>query len=198
MKYLAAFALGSALAAPAFAGGMNTPVEEPVIAPVTYEPEAPNGDWSGAYGGVQLGYGDVDSNGAGLNGNGAIGGVHLGYRMDYGNFVGGVELDHDRSNIDLGAAAGDLDHVTRLKLQAGYDMGRTLIYGTGGLAHAKATVGGAGLSDNGWFLGAGVDYQVTDQWVVGGEVLQHRFTDFDGSGVRLDATTAKVKVSYRF
>jgi outer membrane immunogenic protein len=199
MKIYTIFAAATLLGAPAFAGGLADPVPEPVIAPVQETVVSTDGDWGGAYVGAQLGYGDVDSNGAGLDGDGAIGGVHAGYRFDYGQFVAGVELDYDVANIDLGTGAGDtLDSVARLKLMAGADLGRTLVYGTAGAAYAEATVGGATLNDNGYFVGLGADYALSDQWSVGGEYLFHKFDNFDGSGVDLDAQTLKAKVSFSF
>jgi outer membrane immunogenic protein len=199
MLSLTAGSLMALIAVPALAGGPVTPAPEPVPVVVAPAPVATGGDWSGFYGGVQLGYGDVGSDGAGLDGNGAIGGVHAGYRYDFGTAVIGGELDYDIANMDLGATAGDeLENVARLKLQAGYDAGRTLIYGTAGGARASASVGGADLSDNGWFAGIGADFAVTDRITVGGEVLRHQFDDFDGSGVDLDATTATARVSLRF
>ncbi len=187
------------MGAPAFAGGLGDVAPEPVLAPVE-APIAtrPDGDWAGGYVGAQLGFGDVDSNGGGLDGDGAIGGVHAGYRFDYGQFVAGAELDYDIANIDIGAADDTLDSVARLKLIAGADLGRTLIYGTAGAAYAEATVGGATRSDNGVFAGLGADYALSDQWSVGGEYLMHKFDDFDGSGVDLDVQTLKAKVSFQF
>lgn len=199
MKTIAALIATAAISAPAFAGGPVTAVEEPVIVPAAEPYVAPGLDWSGAYVGAQLGYGDVDSNGAGLDGNGALGGVHAGYRWDLGSWVAGAELAYDKASIDLGAVAGDeLDSVTALKLTAGREIGNSLVYGTLGAAHANASVGGADLSENGLVYGLGFDYAINDRWTVGGEVLQHNFDDFDGSGVDIDATTAKVKVGLRF
>lgn len=183
---------------PALAGGMTTPVEEPMVYAELAPVIAPSADWSGGYVGAQLGYGDVNSNGAGLDGNGAIGGVHAGYLMDFGQFVTGAELSYDTSNIDLGAAGDTLDSVARLKLIAGYDLGRTMIYGSAGVARASATLGGVGQSDNGYFVGLGADYALTDQWTFGGEVMAHRFNDFAGTGVKLEATTIQAKIAYRF
>jgi outer membrane immunogenic protein len=199
MKTIAALIVTSALVTPALAGGPTTPVPEPEVIAVP-EPFVPAGmDWSGAYAGAQIGYGDVDSNGGGLDGYGALGGVHAGYRWDMGNFVAGAELTYDTSAIDLGAAAGDeLDDVAALKVTAGREFGRGLVYGTLGAAYASASVGGADLSDNGYLYGLGMDYAITDRVTVGGELLQHRFNDFDGSGVDLDATTLKAKVALRF
>lgn len=192
---LAAVAAGFAL--PSFAGGLTEPVPEPVIvaaAPIY----APTADWSGAYVGAQIGYGDISSDPAGLDGNGVIGGVHAGYLYDFGQFVAGAELDYDKTNIDLNAGGDQLDDVARLKLIAGADLGKTLVYATGGAARASATIGGVDRSDNGYFLGLGATYAVSDQWTVGGEVLGHRFNDFDASGVDLKATTVTARVSYRF
>lgn len=197
MKTVAILLASVTLAMPAFAGGMATPEPEPeIMAAPAYV--APSSDWSGFYAGAQLGYGDVDSNGGALDGNGNLYGVHAGYRWDFGQYVAGAELDWDSADIDLGAAGDTLDDVARLKLMAGADLGRALVYGTAGAAQASATVGGVGLSDTGYFYGAGVDYSVNDRWAVGGEVLQHNFSDFDGSGVDLDATTVSARVSLRF
>lgn len=183
---------------PAFAGGLTAPIEEPVVYAEPAPVLAPSADWGGGYVGAQVGFGDVNSNGAGLDGNGAIGGVHAGYLMDFGQFVTGAELSYDSSNIDLGGAGDTLDSVARLKLIGGYDLGRTLVYGSAGVARASATVGGADLSDNGYFVGLGADYALTDQWTLGGEVMAHRFNDFAGTGVKLEATTVQAKIAYRF
>ena len=199
MKTYILIAAASLLSAPAFAGGLNDVAAEPTV--VAYDAPvqaSTGGDWSGAYVGAQIGYGDLKSNGAGLDGNGAIGGVHAGYRVDMGQFVAGAELDYNAANIDLGAAGNTLDNVAHLKLIGGYDLGRTLIYGTAGAAYAEATVGGAALKDNGYFGGIGVDYAISDQFTVGGEYLMHKFNNFDGSGTNLDVNTLTAKVSFKF
>ena len=198
MKSFAVLIASLALATPVLAGGPTVTEPEPMIA-VPVQPMAPAVlDWSGFYAGLQLGYADVGSNGGGLDGNGLLGGIHGGYRWDLGQFVVGTELDLDYANVDLGRSVGTLDDVTRLKLIGGTKFGNSLLYATAGAAYASATVGGANLSDDGWFLGAGLDVAVTDRWSVGGELLQHQFGNFDGSGVDLDATTIKAKVSFRF
>lgn len=199
MKTIAALIATAAISAPAFAGGPIAVAEEPVIVPAAEPYVAPGLDWSGIYAGAQLGYGDVDSNGGGLDGYGWLGGVHAGYRWDLGNWVAGTELTWDKADIDLGATAGNkLDSVAALKLTAGREIGNSLVYGALGVAQANATVGGADLSDNGLVYGLGFDYAVNERWTVGGEVLEHNFDDFDGSGVDLDATTVKAKVAMRF
>ena len=198
MKTIAAVLASLSLAFPAMAGGPTTATPEPIVTPDITPAPAASFDWSGLYVGAQLGYGDVGSSSGTLDGSGTLGGVHAGYRWDFGSFVAGAEFDYDMASIDLGATGDTLDDVARLKLSGGAEFGNALVYGTTGIARAGATVGGSELGDNGYFLGAGVDYAITDQWVLGAELMQHRFDDFGGSGVDLDATTLKARVSLRF
>jgi opacity protein-like surface antigen len=197
MKSIAAFVLTAAIAGPALAGGPTVVEPEPVI-PAPVAPVIASADWSGFYAGAQLGYADVDSNGAGLDGNGFLGGIHGGYRWDLGQFVVGTELDYDWFDVDLGGTTGSLDEVGRLKLIGGAEVGNSLIYATTGPAYAKATVGAASLSDDGWFYGAGLNYAINDRMTIGGELLQHNFDDFDASGVDIDALTATARLGFRF
>lgn len=198
MKTLTNIALISMLASPALAGGPVIPAEEPYIEPVVETQQRADGNWGGFYAGGQLGYGDLNGTGTTLDGNGALGGVHAGYRMDYGQYVMGAELAYNASKIDLATAGDELDRIARLKLIGGYDLGRTLVYGSVGAAHAKATVGGASLSDTGYTVGIGADYALTDQWTIGAEVMHDKFDNFDNSGTDLSGTSAQLKVGFRF
>ncbi len=195
MKYLASLALASSLAAPAFAGGLTAPEPEPMVTPVIAVPVT--ADWSGFYAGAQLGYGDVSSDTAGVEGDGAIGGLHAGYRYDFGQFVAGAELAYNSADIDLGTGS-KLNDLTQLKFTGGYDLGSTLIYGTVGASHANADLGGVGYSDTGYLVGVGMDYAINDAWTVGAEFTHNRFDNFDGTGSDIRANVAQVKVGYRF
>lgn len=190
----------------AMAGGLTEPAA-PAPAPIVPAPIVAAGyDWSGFYAGAQLEYGDVDADttaGAdAAEGDGVLYGIFGGYRYDLGNFVVGVELDLNMADIDLedpaGADAGTLDAVYRLGAEVGYDAGPALIYGTAGVAMATATIGGTEYDDNGYFYGAGVDYLLTDQIVLGAEVLQHEFEEFDSSGLDVSATTFGISAAFRF
>ena len=198
MKTIAAVVATLAIASPALAGGPTIITDEPVITQSYAPAPVATLDWTGMYAGVQLGHISVDSDGAGLDGSDLVAGVHGGYRWDFGGFVAGAELDYDLTSLDLETEGDTLDSVARLKLQGGAEFGNSLIYATTGLARADATVGGLEMSDNGYFLGAGLDMAITDRWTLGGEILQHRFSDFDGSGIDLDATTIKARVALRF
>lgn len=126
-KYLGSAAISALLAAPAFAGNLQEPVVEPIIAaPVQVQPIS---DWTGFYLGAQAGYGDLSSSGAGfvvdpaaapvpetaplsvgsegdygfrntgLDLSGGLGGVHAGYMYDMGQWVLGAELDYDWADL---------------------------------------------------------------------------------------------------
>ena len=166
-------------------------IEAPVYTPAPVETYT-GGDWTGFYAGGQLGYADIDGTGA-ADGSGGTYGVHGGYNYDFGQFVLGGEVDYDKLDIDLGGAA-TADSVARLKLKAGYDLGKTMIYATAGAARADTSLG----SENGDFYGLGVAYKVNDQFTMGGEVLEHSFDDIAGSGVGADATTFTLRGSYNF
>ncbi|QCO54786.1 porin family protein [Pseudorhodobacter turbinis] len=195
MKLFTSFALATALAAPAaFAGGLTEPTPEPMITPVVVTPVT--GDWTGFYAGGQLGYGDMSSNTAGVDGDGAIGGLHAGYRHDFGQFVAGAELAYNGSNVEVMGNKGK--NLTQLKLMGGYDMGRTLVYGTVGAAHAKVETAGGNRSDTGWLAGVGVDYAINDVWTVGAEYTHNRFDDFDNSGTDAKGNLVQLRVGYRF
>ncbi len=179
----------AAIAAPAFAGSPTTPPADPVIAaPVV--PVATSGDWTGAYGGLSLGYADTSTTGA--SDSGALYGLSMGYDYDLGNWVMGGGIDYDWTDLNLGGA--NVDNVARLKLRAGYDMGNGLLYGTGGMAKAYTSVG----DDTGWFAGLGYEHKLTQNVSLGGEVLYHQFDDFAGTGNDIDATTIAIKTNYRF
>ena len=83
-------------------------------------------------------------------------------------------------------------------MRAGYDAGQTLIYAVGGWAYADAEIFGQDYSDNGWLVGAGVDYKFNTNMTIGGEVLYHSWDDFDDTGIDLDATTVAARVGYSF
>ncbi|MEQ6203773.1 outer membrane beta-barrel protein [Sulfitobacter sp. HNIBRBA2951] len=181
------------MAGTAMAGNLNEVAVEPApVAVPVYTDTGLGGDWNGFYGGLNLGYGDINGSGD-ADGDDTTYGLHAGYDYDFGRYVVGAELEYDKADIDLNGAA-DVDSVTRLKLRGGYDFGRTLVYATAGAAHLQTSIG----DDTGSFIGAGVAYQVNDSFTVGGEVLEHRFDDIGGSGVDADATTFNLRASYNF
>jgi outer membrane immunogenic protein len=183
----------------AMAGGPAQPTMEPLIAP----PPAPmvqvaDSNWTGFYTGMSLGYGKFEAGGGNQNGGATVGGIDLGYRYDFGKAVVGGELSYDMNDIGGTGSANSINNTTGVKLLAGVDLGRTLVYASVGASEANATVGGTTGTDNGYFGGIGADYLLTDKWTIGGELQSHRYDNFDNSGVDLKDTSLEMKIGFRF
>lgn len=153
-------------------------------------------DWTGGWGGIRLGYGDVDV--GGTPGDGALYGLGAGYDYDFGDWVLGGVVNYDWSDIGLDGGVGTIDSVARVGIRAGADMGQSLLYATAGAAQAEATVGGTGYSDTGWYAGIGAEYLLSGGFSLSGELLTHKFDDFDGTGLDVDATTLTLGANFRF
>lgn len=183
------------VAAPALAGNTLPPADDtPVAAPV-YAPATPN--WTGLYGGAQLGYNNLDSNISG-NDDSIIGGLIVGYDYDFGEFVLGGGLDYDFTDATVSEAPNPsvtLENIFRAKLRAGYKLGDGLIYGTGGYAMGFTDNLG---DDDGYFIGAGYETMVTDNFSLGGELLYHEFDNFNGSNADVEPTTVQLRGTFRF
>jgi outer membrane immunogenic protein len=197
-----ALALGLGLGAPAFAAGFETPVNAaPVAAPVIATPVMQtnsNPDWSGFYGGLSLGYGDVTGSSViGDDMNGPVYGLFGGYNHDFGSVVLGGEIEYTGSDITDDSIGLDVESVLRGKVRLGYDAGQFLPYAVVGAAQLTTT-GAIDDKDDGYLYGFGVDYAFADNMVFGAEVLQHEFEDYTGSGIDVSATTVAARVSFRF
>ena len=199
-KYLGSAAISALLAAPAFAGNLQEPVVEPIIAaPVQVQPIS---DWTGFYVGGQLGYGEAS--GADEDVSGGLGGLHAGYLYDLGQWVIGGELDYDWADMSdtFGGVEVKVDEIARLKLIGGYDLGNGLLYATAGAFNANLNASGGSLEtnvdDNGWLAGIGYKHKFTENWVGGVEALYHKASDFDDSGEDLKIKTLTARISYKF
>lgn len=186
------------LGAPALAGGLAPVVADPVIA--APPPVVAERGWTGPYAGVQLGWGWASIQESGdpdIDGDGYVAGVHIGYNHDFGNFVGGIELDYNAADIefDNGDPDATITSLAHLKLRGGFDAGRTLFYLAGGVARAKAD---GGASGTGPFYGLGVEHRFTDRMSGGLEYLMHDFDDFYSGGINLDVRTLQARVSFNF
>lgn len=199
------FFLTSCLFAQAgFAGGLSDPIiPDPVIALIVNPL-----DW---YIGLQAGVADGDVAADEGNGeidtltlSGPIYGVHAGVQRRFGSVTAGIEIDYNASSVEFEddgvISDAEMETLAHLKLRAGTDVGPAFVYGTAGLAYASLAVAAPAdeASDTAPFFGFGVDAMITQNVSVGGEVLLHRFEDFDGTGADMDFTTAMLRVSYHF
>jgi outer membrane immunogenic protein len=147
----------------AFAADLSQPSYNPP--PQSYA--APAWTWTGAYAGLQGGYGWGSGT---VSGSGWIGGAYAGYNLQTNqNFVVGIEGDISATT----KAHNSWDGTFRGR--AGYAWDRNLAYGTAGVA-----VGGLSDSPNpsatktGWVAGIGLEHAFADN--VTGRV-EYRHTD---------------------
>ena len=150
-------------------------------APVVY---APVFTWTGAYVGVNAGYGWGKVKGASAyfdDPTGFVGGAQIGanYQVPNTAFVLGAEADIQYSGIEgkangpgfnaLGDAKQQVEWFGTLRPRAGFALDRTLLYVTGGLAYGNQKLSIPGYSsgsstDVGWTAGAGAEYAFTNNF----------------------------------
>lgn len=194
----AVLAATTILAAGAQAASLVDPVVE--AAPVTEAPaETEAHDWTGFYSGVQLGFANVISQTgqlAPLDGDGAFVGVHAGYDYDFGDIVVGGEIDYDKMDITLGAFQTPvIESMARIKLKVGYDLGKTMIYATGGAVQADTDK----VTESGSFLGLGVTHRINKKYSVGAEFLNHQIDEIGNNlGNDISVNTFSLRGSMRF
>lgn len=209
----------TALAAPAFAADPMTDL------PMT----APGFDWTGYYAGLQAGYGWGQSDISVTEGapfsitpsiDGGFVGGHVAGLWQFDQAVLGAVADLNYSMIDGTAVSGlgstfgtDIKWFGSVDAKAGFAMNRLLVYGIGGLAFAgieTSQVAGAAFASTrtnvGWTVGAGVDYALTDKFIVG---AQYRYYDFGSEHYDVAApfndrdqnvklNTVGINLSYKF
>jgi outer membrane immunogenic protein len=155
-------------------------------------------DWSGFYLSVQGGWGWADQHledGAGLDDelalNGGFFGPVIGYQKQFNNWVIGAEVEANWSDIDgqdslsgaVGRTFGGVEIFGSAGAKLGFGWNRALLYATGGVSGAETDTlqrnGPASDEDHaasfGWMAGAGVDFALRPNVVLG---LQYRHYDF--------------------
>lgn len=220
MKILTGLLLSSVVCVQAHAADMvleDTALPDPIV--------ANEFDWTGFYAGGQLGYGRAEADatilGATAGGDltGIVGGGFIGYNYQIDNIVLGVVADfnfadwNDDDTTGGFTASSQMDYIGTVGPRIGLAMDRALFYVEGGYAFTEleAEVSGPGLSFsddeklNGYFLGAGIDYALTDTVFVGAEYNYAQFEDanFNIGGVAvdvddLDAHVFKARVGFKF
>ena len=202
------FVAQPALAADALIGGSTEPpIAEATVAQFT---------WSGGYAGILSGYGwgDVDASVLQLNADGGRFGAFGGYNFEVSpNLFLGLEgeMAYDW-NEETGTISGQavtvssgLNGAARGRL--GYGTGRALFYLAGGYAVTELNAQSATLARqdktmNGWTVGAGTDYAVTDRLI---SRIEYRYTDFgdvtfpgDTEAVNFKQHAVKVGLAVKF
>jgi outer membrane immunogenic protein len=180
---------GVAIAA-LFAAAPASAADMPVRAPqYKAAPIAPVFNWTGFYFGGHVGYGWADSGVGDLDG--FIGGLQLGYNWQFSrNWVFGLEADIAGTDMN-NAIPAHVDYIGTVRGRLGYTWDRVMVYGTGGLAYAKASVAGIHDTETGYALGAGIEWAFAPNWSAKVEYMYHDIDAFE-------ASTVKFGVNYRF
>lgn len=163
--------------------------------------------WAGGYIGIYGGYGWLDgtlsSGGASLSDNfdgGRIGGFG-GWNFDVGhNVILGVEGDvnYDWNENDYSGVKVGTDVSGSVRARAGYAIDRALLFVAGGWTADRGYIDYAGdkyrKTFNGWTIGAGVDYAITNRIFTR---LEYRYNDYgtkDLSGIDFDSKQNVVNI----
>lgn len=158
-------------------------------------------DWSGPYVGVSVGYGwlrDVDysfSPPLRSSGEDVIFGGHFGYLHQFGTFIVGAEGQFTRLDINFEGFPIDAEESLAIKARGGFSFNRFLVTGHAGAAYATTNIG---LEDWGWVAGAGIDYAITDNFIVGVSYDHMQFDEFDGTLIDAELDLLKARLSFKF
>jgi outer membrane immunogenic protein len=143
-------------------------------------------------------------------GTGVFGGGHMGYNWQASNFVFGLEgtisgLDNRGDVLNTVFGAGDdrfswrADWMATVVGRAGIAFNNNLLYVKGGYAGVNnrlsvsdtvpAAVGSGSSTQwhNGWTVGAGWEYGITANWIIG---LEYNYAQFETKSYQLAGTAA--------
>jgi outer membrane immunogenic protein len=208
---------------PRYATGPNAPASRGGYGAGAYQaPYDLPAVWTGAYLGINAGYGwgktSVALPGYGATSpSGGLGGLHGGYNWQSGNFVFGAEADLDLSWMESTSTFSSGNTLTShpgwvssARGRAGYAFNNFLIFGTVGLAltNTNFTLQQPGASNQmietqfGYVIGAGVEMKVAPQISVRLEALHYGFADknvsYNGSTTPLSTDLNTVRAGLTF
>ncbi len=164
-------------------------------------------------------------------GRGVIGGTHVGYLEQFGHLVAGIELSISAGTVEestLSAVVADRSRAMTLASmyqavgRIGYAQDHWLVYAKGGFAIAAVSVSSGMASTGqlttssqgfaqGWTVGAGLEYALTDSIVLGTDysyvsleaddrrgVQRPGFANVRHTGIHADSHVVMTRLSYRF
>ena len=159
---------------------------------------APGGaDFSGIEIGPDLGVALGSAGSANISG--PAGGAHVGYNFQASRVVGGVEGDVTFGSIRSGSLGTDSfsqNLMSSARVKGGYVFGDLLAYGTIGWAWStteyKYLGDSSGETIKGLAYGVGVEYPITRNVSIRGELLHY---DFEGANYTFPGVTQSVTTS---
>lgn len=186
--------------------------EAPQAPPMAVE-TAPAFSWAGGYAGILTGYGWGDGEffdgtaAASDDFDGARLGGFVGYNWAMGSpLVVGIEgdLNYDWNKNDYGVGEVGTGLNGSVRGRIGYAMDRAMLFAAGGWTATNFEVEGSGVDEsemlNGWTVGGGVDYAVTDRVFTR---LEYRYNDFGSENIlgvesKLDQHIVNVGLAVKF
>jgi outer membrane immunogenic protein len=131
--------------------------------------------------------------------SGPAGGAHVGYNFQSNRVVGGVEGDVTFGSIrsgSLGSSSFSENLMSSVRVKGGYVFGNLLGYGTLGWAWSttdyKYLGDSSGQTVKGLAYGVGVEYPITRNVSIRGELLRY---DFEGATYSFPGSTQSVTTS---
>jgi outer membrane immunogenic protein len=176
-------------------------------------------NWTGAYVGINGGYGFGRSDTSipfatgGFNTSGGVVGGTIGYNWQMGQTVFGLEGDIDWTHIRGNAACGigincetRNDWLGTARGRLGYAFDRFLPFVTGGAAFGDikntiTTAGSSTANKAGWTVGGGLEAALTGPWTAKVEYLYvdlGRGASLAGADTRFNTNLVRAGVNYRF
>ena len=156
--------------------------------------------WTGAFFGLNAGYGTGSSDwdfagGAGSNSHdtdGGLIGLQLGYNMQLSSgLVAGIQLSTEASNVGGSSSCSGtgckskIGSVTDLSARLGANWGSSLVYGKAGGAYKNDTYSIGALNDKsgsiGYLLGGGVEFYIDNNITTNLEYNYFKFNSDDAS-----------------
>lgn len=155
-------------------------------------------DWTGWFIAGHAGFGSSDATGVAVAGNpnadfpmtfspdGALGGLSTGYNIQSGDWVFGVELSWLGGKLEdtkVGSVNGvtftpTIDNIFTVGPRIGFAVDNIHFYGEAGFASGDIDVSAFGGGNtleadnkraNGYFVGAGIEYALDENWILGAE-----------------------------
>ena len=225
-KILSGILAGAVLSAPALCAAHAADLPSQSAEPFYSGP--PLFTWSGFYAGAIAGvnFGQFTDNGRNYFGNafGGLYGLEAGYNYQSGPLVAGVEADLDFGSVNGSGnpyrnvwGSGNITGNGSLRGRFGYAFNRALIYGTVGytgaslkgsitdLAGAPNIYASQSAYLNGFVIGGGLEFALTDRVSIKAEYLYNNYSStgfFAGTRDNLTAgasiSTVRAGINYHF
>ena len=166
-------------------------------------------DWSGSYIGISGGEmtdssyevsNSVSDDGQAPLSDTSTLSIYGGQMTQNGQIVFGVEIDVlFAPDADIAQNITIDDAIVDMKIRTGFALDRFLAYGVVGGSFISSTFGPNDINASGLNFGAGVDFMLTDNLIIGAEYLARRTSEeFLDADVEIEMDTVSLRATYKF